>query len=428
MMRFGQAGIRNQPDRGATVMKRMIGRHPLGIWISVFSMLFCLVVPGSRQVLFLIHQDPAGCLSLQGYLSNSPFVAQRVLEQLEWGSYVVSVFFVLPLFAAGLIGVLLRRCWGMVAACAAAIGWVFLFAVHAMQRYAMIVHSGLGQWSDYFRVIAGSAVLILCPCLLIISGLGANADRFAALRPNNHVLRRKEDGLKPFFPEDVLLCTGQVLLTIPQVWIGKRLSWNTHPEELTQNMAGDGIIEGAITVHRAITIHRPPEKVWPWVAQFGRGAAYYSWDFLDNRGHRHADYLLNVAEPRVGDWNRELGSIYHVETGKELVWYDRPDFLGMKTELAMTFRLNPRDGDGTRLHFRLSIGLPQTRPRARIAFRVFLLMDQVMSTEMLRRLKLMIETYEDRLKKSETNRSMAPHQGTPWGAAAQSPATATRRE
>jgi hypothetical protein len=408
-------------------MKRMIGRHPLGIWIGIFCMLFCLVIPGSNQILFLINQDPATYLRFQGNLQNSPYVVQRVIEQLQWGASVVSVFFVLPLFAAGLVGVLLRRCWGMVAGCAAAICWMFLFAVHAMQRYALIVHSGLGQWSDYFGVIAGSTVLILCPCLLLVLGLGTNVDRFAAPRPNNHVLRQKEDGLEPFFLEDFLICTGQVLLTIPQVWIRKRLSWNTHPEELTRKLAGDEIIEGAITVHRAITIHRPPEKVWPWIAQLGRGAAYYSWDFLDNRGHRHADYLLNVAEPRVGDWNKDLGSIYHVETGKELVWYDRPDFLGMKTELAMTFRLDPRDGDGTRLHFRLSVGLPQTRLRARIAFRVFLLMDQVMSTEMLRRLKLMLETYEDRLNKGETNRSMAPHQGTPWGAASESRAAATRR-
>jgi hypothetical protein len=31
-----------------------------------------------------------------------------------------------------------------------------------------------------------------------------------------------------------------------------------------------------VTAHRAITIDRPPEEVWPWIAQFGGGAAYYS--------------------------------------------------------------------------------------------------------------------------------------------------------
>jgi hypothetical protein len=28
-----------------------------------------------------------------------------------------------------------------------------------------------------------------------------------------------------------------------------------------------------VAAHGAITIDRPPEKVWPWIAQFGRGAA-----------------------------------------------------------------------------------------------------------------------------------------------------------
>ena len=113
------------------------------------------------------------------------------------------------------------------------------------------------------------------------------------------MLRRRQDGLEPFFLEDLLICTGQVLRTVPQVWIGKRLNWNTRPEELTRRMTGDELVKGAITAHRAITIERPPEKVWPWIAQFGRGAGYYSWDFLDNRGHRHADYLLDVPNQRL---------------------------------------------------------------------------------------------------------------------------------
>jgi hypothetical protein len=48
--------------------------------------------------------------------------------------------------------------------------------------------------------------------------------------------------------------------------------------------------------------------------------------------------------------------------------------------------------------------------------RIVLLMDQVMSTEMLRRLKLLIETYEERGNSGETNRLLAPHQGIPWWA------------
>ena len=41
-------------------------------------------------------------------------------------------------------------------------------------------------------------------------------------------------------------------------------------------------------------------------------------------------------------------------------------------------------------------------------------MDHVMSTEMLRRLKLLIETYEERIGSNETNKSLAPHQRSHW--------------
>jgi hypothetical protein len=225
--------------------------------------------------------------------------------------------------------------------------------------------------------------------------------------------------LSPSYFEDFLICTGQVLRTIPQVWIGKRLSWNTRPEELERGMTGDEFVRNAIAAHRAITIERLPEKVWPWIAQFGRGAGYYSWDFLDNPGYRHADYLLDVPEPRVGDWHKDIGKIRYVEKGKELVWYDEPDFLGIKTKVAMTFRLDPELDNATRLHFRISFGLPQTSLRARIALRVGILMDHVMSTEMLRRLKRLIETYEKRMGSGEINRSLAPHQRSPWRCASE---------
>ena len=103
-----------------------------------------------------------------------------------------------------------------------------------------------------------------------------------------------------------------------------------------------------------------------------------------------------------------------MDRGKELVWYNEPNFFGMKTPVAMTFPPDPEPGQAMRLHFRISMGLPQTSLRERIAFRVGLLMDQVMSTAVLRRLKLLIETYEERVESGETNRSLAPHQRSPW--------------
>jgi len=395
-------------------MRRIVRRHPLGIWIALFCMLFCFLVAGGGQVLSLIDWGLAMRLGLQEHNPGSADLVQRVLAHAEWGVCVADVFLVMPLLAAALAGVLFRRRWGQVAGMMAATCWVYMFLVYTVQRYALVFRGGLGRWSDYAGIIGAFAVVGLAPSLLIVWGLGANADRFAYPCRHSHMLRRKQDGMEPFFLEELLICAGQVLRAIPRIWTCERSSWNSRPEEVARKMIGDEMVESAITAHRAITIDRPPEKVWPWVAQFGRGAAYYSWDFLDNPGHRHADYLLDVPEPGAGDWNKDLGTIRHVDTGNELVWYDEPIFLGMSTRLAMTFRLDPEPDHATRLHFRFAVGLARTGLRAGITIRIGLLMDRVMSTEMLRRLKLLIETYEERVSSGETNRSLAPHQRSPW--------------
>jgi hypothetical protein len=395
-------------------MRRIVLNHPLGIWIALVSLVFCLLVGGSGQVLSLLDWDLAMRLQLQENDPGAADILQRVLAHVEWGVCVGDVVLVVPLFIVALAGVLCRRWWGFVTGMMATICWAYMFLIYTAQRYALVFRGGLAQWSEYAGFIGAFAVLALIPCLLIIWGLGANADRFAVPRSNSHMLHRKQDGLEPFFLEELLICTGQVLRTIPQTLIRMDLNWNTRPEELKRRNPGDEMVPGAISVHRAITIERPPEKVWPWMAQFGRGAGYYSWDFLDNPCYRHADYLLGVPEPKLGDWNKDLGTICHLARGAELVWYDEPDFFGMKVPLAMTFLLDPEPGEASRLQFCLSLGLPQTSVRARLALRIGLLMDQVMSTEMLRRLKTLVETYEERVTNDEINRSLGPHQRSPW--------------
>ncbi|MEW6368811.1 MAG: hypothetical protein AB1714_29635 [Acidobacteriota bacterium] len=370
------------------------------------------------QVVSLLDWGLALRLQLQENDPESADIVQRVLAHVEWGVCVADALLVMPLMAAGLAGVLFRRRWGQVAGMMSAICWVYMFMTYTAQRYGLVFRGGMGQWSDYAGIVGAFAVVGLGPCLLTLWGLAANADRFAVACTHSHMLRRKQDGLERFFLEGLLICAGQVLRTIPRVWIFKRMSWNTRPEEFARKMTGDEMVEGGIHAHRAITIDRRPEKVWPWVAQFGRGAAYYSWDFLDNPGHRHADYLCDVPEPKVGDWNKDIGTIRHVDRGAELVWYDEPSFFGMKTPVAMTFRVDPESDNSTRLHFRITFGLPRTGFRAAIARWIGLLMDEVMSTEMLRRLKLLTETYEERLASGETNRPLAPHQRSPWRPAA----------
>ncbi|HEY6923418.1 MAG TPA: hypothetical protein VI653_08115 [Steroidobacteraceae bacterium] len=58
---------------------------------------------------------------------------------------------------------------------------------------------------------------------------------------------------------------------------------------------------GSIT--DAITIRTTPHEVWPWLVQMGGGrAGWYSYDVVDNRGHRSADSIVPAFQAiRTGD-------------------------------------------------------------------------------------------------------------------------------
>ena len=74
-------------------------------------------------------------------------------------------------------------------------------------------------------------------------------------------------------------------------------------ERRTQ-MPGDALLPSPMGVWtHAITIRRPPEDVWPWVAQLGAGrAGWYSYDFLDNAGEPSATAILpDHQEVHPGD-------------------------------------------------------------------------------------------------------------------------------
>jgi proline iminopeptidase len=57
------------------------------------------------------------------------------------------------------------------------------------------------------------------------------------------------------------------------------------------------------TLNHAITIHRPPREVWPWLVQLGsHRAGWYSYDFIDNGGRHSAERILpQYQDIHVGD-------------------------------------------------------------------------------------------------------------------------------
>lgn len=63
-----------------------------------------------------------------------------------------------------------------------------------------------------------------------------------------------------------------------------------------------------------------PARLWPWVAQLGRGGGYYVWDRVINGGRPSADYPLETPPPLPGDSNGLMGTILETQTGENIVW------------------------------------------------------------------------------------------------------------
>jgi len=57
------------------------------------------------------------------------------------------------------------------------------------------------------------------------------------------------------------------------------------------------------TVTHAITIHAPPQMIWPWLLQMGAGrAGWYSYDIIDNGGVPSAHRIVQeLQQVEIGD-------------------------------------------------------------------------------------------------------------------------------
>ncbi len=133
-------------------------------------------------------------------------------------------------------------------------------------------------------------------------------------------------------------------------WYGRRsASWGASAAEVAMAMTGDEWLAGGppvgVRMTRAIWIEAPPETVWPWLAQMGRGAGWYSYDRLDNGGRPSARHIVSwIPEPRLGDATT-IGYLRHLEPGRELVWWlPGLRYLGAWFRGVVLFRLRGAEG------------------------------------------------------------------------------------
>jgi hypothetical protein len=83
-----------------------------------------------------------------------------------------------------------------------------------------------------------------------------------------------------------------------------QLRWGATIEEIERSMPGDDIVSNpSFNATRAVTIHAPPNYIYPWIAQMGvKRAGWYSYDLLDNLGKPSAESILTRNQNlQVGD-------------------------------------------------------------------------------------------------------------------------------
>jgi len=194
-----------------------------------------------------------------------------------------------------------------------------------------------------------------------------------------------------------------ILATAAVVFTRRTERWGATPEERSKRMPGDEYFTADppafIAMSRAITIEAPPEAVWPWLAQMGRGAGWYSVDRLDNGGKLSARHILSwVPPPQEGDATA-IGFLRRVMPGRELTWWvPGVRFLGTTARLAVDIRLSPQNS-GSRLLIRMSADATGGMPRTALA--VFRFIDSVMARRQLLGIKDRAERYGARTANPE---------------------------
>jgi hypothetical protein len=102
--------------------------------------------------------------------------------------------------------------------------------------------------------------------------------------------------------------------------IGDR--WNVTDDEVARHYPCDDFVHTpTLQAWRGVSVHATPEALWPWVGQIR--IAPYSYDWIDNLGHRSPQQLMGLPEPVVGEpfttaARRRFGRILAVEPPKQL--------------------------------------------------------------------------------------------------------------
>lgn len=156
----------------------------------------------------------------------------------------------------------------------------------------------------------------------------------------------------------VLIVAGYAFFVQPYM-----LTWGSTAAERAMPVPGDADIPpDSVVTTRAVTIHAPPEAIWPWIAMIGQGrGGFYSFDWLENL------FAANMQNAEEID-----PTLQGVAVGDRLSFQqDGPSMLVTLVEpgrtlscAGWTWHLVPVDEQTTRLVVRYSFPVPDTASAA----------------------------------------------------------------
>lgn len=216
---------------------------------------------------------------------------------------------------------------------------------------------------------------------------GTPACALSSPRPSS--LGRVELALGVVLVVALLAVAGALL-----VWRSGR--WVATAEERARTLPGDAWLDPSrpafVAMTRAVSLPAPPSEVWPWLAQIGRGAGWYSLDRLDNGGVRSADHVVSwIPDPAVGDATA-IGYLRALVPGRSLSWWvPGTRFVGARARLVVDVDLCEASRDTSRLVIRMAADA--TGWSARLALWVFRAIDGVMAIRQLRGIRERVEAH-----------------------------------
>ena len=140
-----------------------------------------------------------------------------------------------------------------------------------------------------------------------------------------------------------------------KAWRPWQLRWGATDEELARPLPGDEMVPATtFNATRAMSIGAPPERVWPWLVQVGtKRAGWYSYDLLDNLGHRSARRIIPELQGlAVGDVvpmspdGKQGINVYSLDAPHSMLW-------GTPGDTSWVWQLDTQPDGTTRLITRI---------------------------------------------------------------------------